>query len=278
MLQESRLYSFIDQKEGFTLHFLEGQKLIHDLAIIHNTRAHGFQYFRDAILSIQLMISYLKPGEGLGVYIDSEEPYFRLKVEMSDQGQMRTLLLPDEFDQFPRTIKGKCRVVKTLPNEAQPYTSIVDLDHVSFDEAVNNILKLSYQLQSQIFLSNETDQSVLLMKLPSINVNKIQTNYTFSLEEFWRKVSPDINKLFSKHTDNYETIQQGVEQLGFIFLGSKEIKFKCHCSRERMIKNLWTLINSNGIDQVFDSSDSSLEIKCDYCKTSYLILKKEFTN
>lgn len=278
MLQESRLYSFIDQKDGFTLHFLEGQKLIHDLAVIHSNTGAGFAYFRDAILSIQLMISYLKPGEGLGIYLDSEEPYFRLKVEMSDQGQMRTLLLPEDLNLFPKTIKGKCRVVKTIPNESHPYTSIIDLDYIDFHQVVNNILKESYQLKSEIFLSDESDQSIMLLKLPSINIDKIETNYTLSVDEYWKKIESSVHQLFAKHTDDYETIQKHFEGLGLLYLGSKEIKFKCTCSRERMVRGIRTLIASNGLDNVFAPDESEIETKCDYCKTSYLILKSEFLN
>ena len=278
MLLESRLYSFIDQKNGFVLHFLEGQKLINDLAIIHSNRGAGFNYFRDAILSIQLMISYLKPGEGLGVYIDSDLPYFRLKVEMSDQGQMRTLLIPEDFNQFPKSIKGKCRVVKTLPNEAHPYSSIIDLDHVDFHEVVNKILKESYQFNSKIFLSEESDQSVMLMKLPSININNIQTDYSLSLDEYWNKIESSISELFKKHTSDYLEIESYFEKMALIYLGSKEIKFKCNCSRERMVNGIKTLIRSGGIEHVFGEDESEIETKCDYCKTSYLISKNEFIN
>lgn len=278
MLQESRLYSFIDQKEGFTLHFLEGQKLIHDLAIIHSNTGSGFSYFRDAILSIQLMISYLKPGEGLGIYIDSEEPYFRLKVEMSEQGQMRTLLLPEDFNQFPKSINGKCRVVKTLPNEACPYTSIINLEGVNFHEVVNQILKESYQLKSEIYLSDESDQSVMIMKLPSVNIDKLQTNYTLNVNEYWNQIKDKLHDLFAKHTFDYKTIQDHIENMGLLYLGSKEIKFKCTCSRERMLQGVQTLIQSSGIDHIFSPDEDEIETKCDYCKTSYLLLKKEFLN
>lgn len=278
MLPESRLYSFIDQKDGFTLHFLEGQKLIHDLAIIHTNKGGGFHYFRDAILSIQLMVSFLKPGEGLGVYIDSEEPYFRLKVEMSEQGQMRTLLLPEDFNQFPKSITGQCRVVKTMPNETHPYTSIIKLQDVNFHEVVNTILRESYQFNSEIFLSEESDQSVMIMKLPSININRIKTDYTLNVVEYWQKHEKYISELFKQHTSEYDIIQSHLEKLGLLFLGSREIKFKCHCSRERMVNGLWSIVRTAGLDQIFLPGETEIETKCDYCKTSYLILKREFTN
>lgn len=276
MLPESRLYSFIDQKEGFTLHFLEGQKLINDLAIIHHVIGGGFQYFRDAILSFQPMISFLKPGEGLGVYIDSDEPYFRLKIEMSEQGQMRTLLLPEDFKLFPKKISGKCRIVKLLPGETHPYTSIIKLDDIDFHQVVNQILVESYQFNSEVFLSEDSDQSIMLMKLPEINVNRVQTNYVMTINQYWKKIEAHAQKLYELGTTEQADIQAHFEKEGMLYLGSKEIKFKCTCSRERMFEGVRSLIWASGIESVFEPEEKSIETKCDYCKTSYLLLREEF--
>jgi molecular chaperone Hsp33 len=276
MLPESRLYSFIDQKEGFTVNFFEGQKLIHDLAIIHNVVGGGFQYYRDAILSLQPMISFLKPGEGLGVYIDSEEPYFRLKIEMSDQGQMRTLLLPEDFNQFPKSIIGKCRIVKLSPEDPRPYTSIIQLNDIDFHQVVNKILKESYQVKSEVFLSQTSDQSLMIMKLPEINVNKVQTNYTLSIDDYWKRIGAGTQELYDMGTTEQSDIQTHFEREGLIFLGSKEIVFKCTCSRQRMFEGIRSIIWANGMDSVFDPSEAHIETKCDYCKTSYLLTREEF--
>ena len=276
MLPESRLYSFIDQKEGFTLHFLEGQKLINDLAIIHHVIGGGFQYFRDAILSFQPMISFLKPGEGLGVYIDSDEPYFRLKIEMSEQGQMRTLLLPEDFKLFPQKISGKCRIVKLLPGETHPYTSIIKLDDIDFHQVVNQILVESYQFNSEVFLSEDSDQSIMLMKLPEINVNRVQTNYVMTINQYWKKIETHAQKLYEMGTTEQVDIQAHFENEGMLYLGSKEIKFKCSCSRERMFEGVRSLIWASGIESVFEPEEKSIETKCDYCKTSYLLMREEF--
>ncbi len=278
MLPESRLYSFIDQKEGFTLHFFEGQKLINDLAIIHEVIGAGFQYFRDAILSFQPMISFLKPGEGLGVYIDSEEPYFRLKIEMSDQGQMRTLLLPENFSEFPKTITGKCRIVKLLPGEQNPYTSIINLDAVDAHAMVNQILSDSYQVRSAVHLAEDSDQSVMLMKLPAVNVNKVETHYNMNIDQYWSSIKKTTEHLFSTGTTEQKDIQSHFETLGLMYLGSKEIKFKCTCSRQRMFEGVRSIVWSSGIDTVFSPDEDSIETKCDYCKTSYLLMREEFTS
>ncbi|WP_034720230.1 Hsp33 family molecular chaperone HslO, partial [Bacteriovorax sp. DB6_IX] len=61
------------------------------------------------------------------------------------------------------------------------------------------------------------------------------------------------------------------------FIGSKEISFKCNCSRERMLTGVAGLTGSHTIDDIFDGKES-LEAKCDYCKTNYLITRDEIIN
>ena len=276
MLPESRLYSFIDQNEGFALHFFEGQKLIQELAVIHTLVGGGFQYFRDAILTFQTMVSFLKPGEGLGVYLDSDSPYLRLKIEMSDQGQMRTLLFPEDLKSFPDSITGKCRITKLHPGDKSPYTSIINLNKVDSHQVANVILEESYQVKSKIYVSEKSDQSVMILKLPEVNVNKVQTYYPLSLAQYWDKISNELEELFALGTTDYTLIQTRLERAGLLYLGSKEIKFKCNCSRQRMLDGVRAITMTSGINHVFAPDEKEIEAKCDYCKTAYLLLRSEF--
>lgn len=278
MLSESRIYSFIDQKEGFTLHFLDGQKIIHDLALAQNVKGEGFHFFRNATLSLQHLINFLKPGEGFGIYIDSESPYFRLKLEMSDKGQMRALLLPEEMKQFPNKMTGILRTVKLLPGEKNPYTSMINFQNESFSDLTNKLFKESYQFESIIHLSDVSDQSIMLLKLPNINVNKIETNYRFSANEYFLQRRIDFQNIFSNHEASYQEIQDHFEKIGLNYLGSKEIVFKCNCSKDRMISGLWSLIKASGIENVFHDGENEISTKCDYCKTDYIIKRTEFLN
>ena len=51
-IPESRLYTFMDETREFALTFLEGQRLIHDLALLHAIQGPGFAYFRDVLLRV----------------------------------------------------------------------------------------------------------------------------------------------------------------------------------------------------------------------------------
>jgi molecular chaperone Hsp33 len=272
MLATSRLYSFLDHKAGVNLHFLEGQKLIHDLVLLHPMQGTGFAYFRDTFLGLLPIIFFLKPGESLGIYIDSEEPYFRLKIETNSAGHTRSLLLPTEFNQFPLKITGKVRVTKIFPGQKSPYTSVLELNNVETKDVINKILDESYQTNSEVIVSELTDQSIMVTKLPPINTNSF-LDETTSRKEFIKKHSLFFHDVFETATDDIEKIVNQFEGHGFSYLGSRQVSFFCPCSKDRMILNLRGLY-SGDLDELFDKQDT-LEIKCDYCQKKYDISKSE---
>ena len=274
MLVESRLFNFIDSKNGFALSFLDGSKVINDLAIIHDVKNEGFLFFRDATLSSLQLLNYLKPGESMGFFVDSDNPYFRFKLELNSSGFMRTLLLPENFDELPKIFSGKVRIVKMFPNKATPYQSILEAKAKNFNDVVNDILKDSYQLKSIVTLSEESDQSYMLSKLPDINVDKEKVEDGISLDEYQKNIQDKLSELFKKATSEPEEITKTISDLGLSFLSSKDITFKCNCSRERMLGGILSLTGNHSIEEIFDGKDS-LEAKCDYCKTTYLITKDE---
>ncbi len=272
MLATSRLYSFLDHKNGFNIHFLEGQKLIHDLVLLHPMKGSGFAYCRDTFLGLLPIVFFLKPGESLGLYIDSENPYFRLKIETNSAGHTRTLLLPEEFNFFPMKITGKVRVTKIFPNNAAPYTSVLELNDVETKEVVNRIFNESYQTNSEVIVSEMTDQSVMVTKLPPINTNSV-IDETVSRKEFIKKHTPFFRDVFESATDDIEKIVKTFEDKGFSYLGSRQIDFYCPCSKDRMVLNLRGLYQGD-LDELF-AEKNTVEIKCDYCRKNYEITKAE---
>lgn len=275
MLPESRLYSFIDHQLGYSVHFLEGQRLIHDLAIVHDLKGAAFQSLRDTILSAQPLMTLLKPGESFGFYIDSDEPYIRFKLETSDEGYMRTLLMPAEINGLPSHIDGVVRLSKISPNSTTPYNSIVKLDHVPSAQIVNLVLLESYQIPSFIKINDQVDQSVMVMKLPRPNVNKEEVIERDSPQEYWLKVQKHFLPLFQSYETDQAKIEKHLEDSGLFLLGSKQVKFHCSCSRERMVMGIAGLVRHNGFDDIFLTGQQSCETKCDYCRTYYQITREE---
>ncbi len=272
MLTTSRLYSFLDHKNGFNVHFLEGQKIIHDLVLLHPMKGSGFAYFRDTFLGLLPIIFFLKPQESLGIYIDSEDPYFRLKIETNSAGHTRTLLLPEEFDFFPQKITGKVRVTKIFQNQSHPYTSMIELNSIETKEVINRIFNESYQTNSEVIVGEISDQSIMVTKLPPTNVNS-SLGESLSRQDFITKHSSFFHGIFEAATSDIEQIVKLFEDRGFSYMTSRQIDFFCPCSKDRMLLNLKGLY-ANDLEHLFDGKDQ-VEIKCDYCRKEYVITKPE---
>lgn len=271
MLENSRLYSFLDHKNGFNIHFLEGQKLIHDLVLLHPLKGSGFSYFRDMVLGLMPIIHFLKPLESLGIYIDSEDPYFRLKIETSNAGHTRMLLLPEDFSNFPMELNGSVRVSKIVQNKS-PYTSVLSLKDLSTKDVINKILNESYQVPSKVVVSEISDQSVMVTKLPALNVDKIVED-DVSLNDYLNKNSLMFHDIFEQAPNDIEKIVQYFESQGLSYLASKQIDFYCPCSKERVIENLKNMYRGN-IEELM-GGEAQLDIKCDYCNAQYVIVEND---
>jgi molecular chaperone Hsp33 len=274
MLSASRLYSFLDHKSGFNIHFLEGQKLIYDLALLHPMKQSGFAYFRDTLLGLMPIIFFLKPGESLGIYIDSEDPYFRLKIETNSAGHTRTLLLPEDFNLFPMKITGNIRVTKVFSNNKLPYTSMLELKDVESRDLINRVLTESYQTNSEVLVGDISDQSIMVTKMPPLNINSTLEE-SLSRKDYIKKHQGFFHSVFELATDDIEKIVKIFEDHNYTYLGSRQIGFFCPCSHERMAQNLRGLY-SKDIDELFEGK-SSITIKCDYCHKSYDISKSELS-
>jgi len=275
LIPESQLYSFLHEEDNFVVHFLEGQKLIVDMATIHQKHGYDLVYFRDCILSAQPIISFLKAGESVGLYIDNEEPYFRFKLETGANGLTRFLLLPKSLDEIPKTLLGKGRLTKIFPGtHLKPYTSIIEVSGMSVLEVVNHVLSHSYQVDSSVYLATESDQSVMITRLPPINVNKNELKERPSINAYYLQKKKFLTDLFKEGLTDNDEILKAFESEGFTMINKKKVKFFCPCSKEKMILGIMSLNNQNP-DTLFDKNQSEIETECDYCHTKYIIQRSD---
>jgi len=269
MLQESRLFTFIDQDKKFALYFLEGQKLIHDLVLTHHLKSGGFLCFRSAVLSVQLMLGLLKQGEYFCFYVDSESPYFRLKIEMNADGLMRGMLYSDELDPDNLRVTGQLRLVKFLPHADMPYQSTIELDGVAMDDIINQVLARSYQVNSRIFLADDADQGFMLHQLPlSSREDSSDLGVAFN------QVIAPLQTVMSKGLTDPEAIRAEFQQIGFNYLADREVRFACGCSKEQMVENVLKFVRTSG-ENLFSPEKDAIEVVCEYCKTTYQITEKD---
>lgn len=273
-LPHSRLYTFIDGSREFAIYFLEGQRLIRDLALTHDVRGPGFAWFRDVVLSVQPMIALLKHGEQLGFYIDSRDPFLRLKIETGHHGGIRCALVPEALDEFPESMDGVVRVIKLFPHNRPPYESVLAVESEGLRDMVNRVLRESYQIHSAVLVSPWSDQSLLLHQLPPVRGLE---EYDYSLEavrDRRREIDRATESIFREALHDAGAVEDAFGRIGFRLLAWRLVRFQCSCSAERVIRAL--LLASGGAPGVlFDPGQEALQVTCEYCKSSYSISRDD---
>lgn len=272
-LPESRLYFLLDEPAEIAVYFLEGQRLIRDLALLHDIRGEGFAYFRQFVLSVQPMISLIKRGEQMGFYVDSEDPFFRLKIETGHQGDVRCVLTPEEFSEFPESMRGIVRLQRLFPANRPPYESILRADGLPLREVVNRVLRDSYQVNCAVRVSGTSDQSAMLHQLPPLRGHDDEASVD-AVSRRRDRLAEGLDALFARAISDPQDLATALAGLGLRTLASRRIRFHCNCDRERMIRNVLLVIEDDG-SRMFDPGRNTMEVTCGYCKKRYVISRDE---
>ncbi len=284
MIEKSKFYHFLDEKNQFILRFIDGQALLSDIALLHAGQgpdeATRFSFFRDFILSSVHLLSYLKHHESMGLFIDSDRPFYRFKIELHEVGALRTLIQTGTKDDAQeldsKKVSAGIRLVKFSPHQSTPYTTHLEVDEMDSKELINYVLETSYQVQAHVLVSEKTDQSLLLMKLPK--PSKKETTVDISLKEYLLKYKKDLQELISKNYQSEEEVQKSFNEnpnlQSLQYLYGKEVEFRCSCSKKQMLAGISTLAMTEGLDDIFDGKET-LETTCDYCHSKYEIWRNE---
>lgn len=273
-IPDSRLYTLIDEPREYALYFLEGQRLIHDLALLHEISGPGFAYFRDVVLSVQPMIAFLKRGEQFGFYIDSESPYFRLKIETGHQGDTRSVLVPEAFSKFPEQLDGIARVRKLFPNNRPPYLSVLRIEGAPARTIVNRVLTVSFQVHSAVIVSQASDQSAMLHQLPPLPGDDEYDYSERALRHRRDGIEEALQEVLARALIDQDAVVEAFASIGFRTLAVRAVRLWCGCSRDRMMQNLHDLAPGE-TGRLFDPGQSTLDITCEYCKSVYHISRTD---
>lgn len=270
-LPESRLHTFIDAERRHALYVLEGQRLIHDLALAHGV-GPAFAWFRDCVLQVLPLIGLTKRGEQVGFYIDSEEPLVRLKIEAGHSGDVRGTFFPEDLAQPPGAVKGQVRLQTLYSDGRRPYLSVIEADGLRLREIVNRVLLESYQVKAALVLSEASDQSVLLHRLPPLPGEE-DTGYTVeAVRELRDRLQPGLEEVFGRGLAGGAAFREAFESLGWRELASRPVRFRCGCSLARMVQNLRLIRAREGL---FEPGEPALEVTCDYCRQRYLVTRED---
>lgn len=271
-LAVSRLYTFMDEPREYALYFLEGQRLVRDLALVHALQGEAFSYLRDAVLSVQPCVTLLDGGEQLGFYIDSESPWFRLKIEAHHSGGVRCSLMPENLDSCPDSVTGIVRAARRRPAAVQPYVSVLQLERAPLGEIVNRVLHDSWQVPCAVHVSSVADQSVMLHQMPPLRSDDPSRFSPEALVARLDGLASGLKPLLARALQSEAEIVDAFTALGFHLLSSRAVELTCSCSHERVVLALAMLADPQ---EAFDPAEDHAKVTCEYCKTTYVVRRSE---
>ena len=114
----------------------------------------------------------------------------------------------------------------------------------------------------------------MLPKLPPSNVNKkIEDFDDLTIQEIEEKFNDLIQAALLIPNADVKTMEELFSTKELSYIGSKEVRFDCPCSKERMVENLFTLPEKDRNEIFIDKE--TIETRCDYCNTIYEIHREE---
>ncbi|MDY0276510.1 MAG: Hsp33 family molecular chaperone HslO [Acholeplasma sp.] len=234
-------------------------------------------------LTVSAMMGLMyKDKERISLQIKGDGPIGQMIVEANSQGEVKADIInphvyirheiEGKLDVGKAVGKGFLQVTKDL-NMRSMFTSSSELVSGEIAEDFANYFVNSEQTPSAVSLGVlvNPDQSVkeaggfIIQVLPGASEETIS-----KLEKVIYEVGPvsryfeegkDLSSLLSVLSSNTEKI-----------LATKELLYKCNCSKERFAKSL-SALDDNTMDELI--ADNGIETVCHFCKTKYYFTKDE---
>jgi molecular chaperone Hsp33 len=221
------------------------------------------------LVATSLITAMLKFKGRISIQIQGDGPVKMAVINANQDLQVRgTARVEDETSGLSfKELVGKGYMIITItPEEGERYQGIVDLNRNSLSECIEGYFEQSEQLPTCVILHADIKNKaraagVLIQTLPATNENH---------DEDFQHVTALAKTV--KAEELYELTQEELlfriyHQETVHLLEQKIISFKCSCSRERCLSSLASITPEEILDIL--KEDNSIEMKCEYCATSY---------
>jgi molecular chaperone Hsp33 len=171
--------------------------------------------------------------------------------------------------------QGKLTVVRDIGLK-QPYISQIDI----LDGEIANDFAYYYVTSEQIPTVTALGVFVASKDLRVLRSGgyliQVMPGCSEEIIDFLEKKAMEVDSvtaLLKKGMNAEEIVKEYFGSYEFEILDQKEIRYKCNCSREKMVKNLIAL----GKDELNDiiKNDKKAEVICHYCQSKYFFSLEE---
>ncbi len=272
------LFFGVDSKVFYSYRMLHLSKLVEETRKRHNLSLEKGLYLSDVLLGSVLMASLLDYEERINLRVHCGQD-FTIGVETTFQAQTRGYFEGNDESPIVKQIeKGEKPevefMVRTLRSQRKKqgyFEGITSMQTASLQEALNDHLQSSYQMNTKLKISSWIDESsqtlrafgAIYQELPEIPAQVSSTLQTYvkslpSMKELYLFNSdPDIlaQKLIPDETKSVKSINP---------------EFVCACSPQKC-EDAISAFPLHDIEDMLKKGDD-IHIKCHYCSTNHIVL------
>ncbi|MGM0587990.1 MAG: Hsp33 family molecular chaperone HslO [Bacteroidota bacterium] len=279
---KDRMIKGITEDGHFRVSVVKTTDVVKSARSRHNLSLLNTVLLGRALTGTMLMASELKGEERIQLRLEGKGPVKLVIAEANRVGEIRGYVARpqaqlDYSEGEPSLSEGlgvgMLTVRKTLYNEADPRTSVIELRKSNVTDDLAYYMVQSEQIPSAILLHVGLDEDgqiteaggVLVQKMPDAPQERID-----QLQEHLKEF-PRIDELLSNGVYIDEIMEQAVAPYPVKELDRTPVHFFCRCSRERFIDALAML----NYDELQEMKDEGQELVCHFCGEKYHVSSDE---
>ena len=278
---EQRVHRFVAEDLSFRAAVVNATHVVREMQVIQNTFPVATMAVGRSMVASILMASQLKPQQMVSLYFRGDGPIEMFFAEASFEGEVRGYTPHPQLEIHKKLGvvnigvvigQGILTVVRTAPNQKQPYRGSVEIQTGEVGDDVAYYLQQSHQTPSIVSLGVKVNAfgyveaagGILIELMPAAPEELIKT----------------LEKNFADRNSISESLATGAsaQDIADSYLkGFKMVKldhdyplaYKCRCSKERLASAL-TLIGHFEIEKMIEEKEPA-QAKCDFCGRQYTL-------
>jgi len=267
------LQSFIFQDHDVRGRFVRLQESIQTIILQHNYPPVIHTLLGELLTAAVLLSSSFKYDGQLTIQFQSDGPLRMLVAKCNQRLEIRGLAQWDHTatEQMLQETFFSGQLIVTIENlsDSHRYQSIVEINHKTIAEALEQYFQQSEQIPTKLMIANHQEQFVglLIQKMPSHSIGGL---------EFWQHVEILINTLNTHELfqwNNQRLLKNLFYEEDVRLFNQEPVLFKCTCSQEKS-KNTLCLLGREEVLNYF-LTNKILTVTCDYCHQTYEFTKPE---
>lgn len=217
----------------------------------------------EGMVASVLLAAHVKGEERLTVDLRTERPPFVFTADVDGDGSVRARFRPQHVPPMGRHFSGMISVMKSLGRK-ELYRGVADVRRERWEGALQRYLVTSQQVDARVRIQADLGAKggvafaagLLVERMPGLPVDEFAALYDDPLRSDFRELMTGF--AFGQLAGSPVEV-----------LGARDIRFRCSCSRQRVV----AMLRSLGRDEVQGllEEQGRAEVTCHYCNTRYEI-------